>query len=75
MGVGDREELMHVQALIPQAPIEGLDVAVIRELTGSSEVELDAAVKQTLIAATTLRPVNEIPPLGSDSHDSTDRRS
>ena len=40
--VGEREELMHVQALVAQAPVEGLDVGVFHGFAGPDEVELHA---------------------------------
>lgn len=41
-GVVKRQELLHVQTLVPQPAVEGLDVPVIRGFTGSAEIELNA---------------------------------
>jgi hypothetical protein len=43
LGIGDRHELMHVQTLVAQAPIERLDERVFNGLAGPNEVELHAA--------------------------------
>lgn len=40
--VVERLELMHVQALVAQAGVEGFNVAVVRGFAGSREVERDA---------------------------------
>ena len=48
-GVFDRFELVHVQALIAQPTVEGLDESVLRRLPGPDEVELDAVVPRPLI--------------------------
>jgi hypothetical protein len=36
---------MHVQALIAQAPVEGLDVGVIRRFSPPREIELHATLE------------------------------
>jgi hypothetical protein len=40
----ERDELMHVQALLTQAPVEGLDVGILHRFARMDEVEGDAAV-------------------------------
>ena len=52
--VGDRRELVHVQTLVPEPPIERLDKRVFDGLAGADEVELHAAA---------IRPVFERPRL------------
>src|SRR5262252_7481256 len=52
--VGDRRELVHIQALVPEPPIERLDERVFNGLPGANEVELHAAA---------IRPVFERPRL------------
>ena len=42
----EREKLMHVQALIAQAAVEGLEVSVVGRLAGPREVELHAAIER-----------------------------
>ena len=41
-GIVEREELMHVQALVTQAPVEGLDETVLDGLPWANEVKLHA---------------------------------
>src|SRR5262249_10904884 len=43
-GVVEREELMHVQALVAQASVEGFDEGVLHGLARSDEVELHATL-------------------------------
>src|SRR5262249_42749354 len=43
-GVVERDELMHVQALVAQASVERLDESVLYGFAGPDEVELDAAL-------------------------------
>ena len=43
-GVVKRQEPVRVQALGPEAPVEGFDERIVRRLTWSGEVERNAAV-------------------------------
>jgi hypothetical protein len=44
--VVERQELMHVEAFIAQAPIEGFDMPVVRRLARAREIDFDATVKR-----------------------------
>ena len=45
-GVIDRQELMHVQALVAQAPVERFDMRVVRGFSRPCEIELHAALER-----------------------------
>jgi hypothetical protein len=47
----ERNELMYVQALVAQAPVEGLDVGILHGFAGVDEVERDAAVIRPIFDA------------------------
>jgi hypothetical protein len=44
LGLGERSELMPVQTLVTQPPIERLNKRIFHGFAGSNEVELDAAL-------------------------------
>src|SRR5262249_53771186 len=46
----ERNELMHLQALVAQAPVEGLDVGILHGFARMDEVERDAPVIRPVFA-------------------------
>ena len=44
-GVVERHDLMHVQAFVAQAPVEGFDVGIVGGRAWPREIELDPAVE------------------------------
>ena len=55
-GVGEPQEPVLIQALVPQLPVEAFDVAVLRRLARLDEVQLDAVLVGPLIQ----RPADEL---------------
>ena len=54
----ERDELMHVQALVTKAPVEGFDVGILHGFARVDEVERDAAaVRPVFERAGRLRPL------------------
>ena len=43
LGIGQRKELLHVQALVPKSPVKRLDERVIDRFAWPNEIELHAA--------------------------------
>ena len=53
LGVGERQEPMHVQALVAHAAVEAFDVAVLDRLSWLVEAQLDASVGRPRIEGPT----------------------
>ena len=52
--LGERSELMHVQTLVTQPPIERLNKRIFHGFAGSNEVELDAPPIRPILESTGL---------------------
>ena len=44
-GVGDADEIVLIQAFIPEAPVEALNMGLVRRLARPSEVESDSTLE------------------------------